>query len=88
MTRRKKPRSGGYAMTTVLRPDGDSTLFTVKCDGCNRSASSAPLNAEALRDLIGWEHADDGTDVCTVCMWERGLTPRVAVRVGHFLGDA
>lgn len=74
-------------VTTVIQRDGRAEYVSVQCDGCHRSAASIPLNAEELRDLIGWEHAA-GTDLCTMCQQERGSTSPITRRFDNRFGRA
>src|SRR3954466_14206660 len=75
--RRRRGREYFRCMTVVLSKDDRDgpSVVRIGCDGCHRSVAGNARSADELRDLVRWEVLD-GSDLCTVCIWERGTTPK------------
>jgi hypothetical protein len=56
--------------------EGESRPFsaTRRCNVCHRSVT-ARLSADDVRDLVGWEFGEYGTDPCPVCLCRRSTRP-------------
>jgi hypothetical protein len=64
---------------TAQEPNGRAVV-KIRCEGCPRVATGRGFAVTAFRALIGWERCD-GIDLCSVCLWRRGVVPAFARRL-------